>query len=211
MKQVIATMVLVALFAAGMPSIANSAEIATPPAAPARVASLPRAGNTYFFPLVSRTIVNPPSPCSTPLPPIYWDWRLGPGGLDRLQNVRLIPASVQSCQKFWRVVSVVFQDWYESGGNHNIYVQVKDENGNRINGQILQVSSDSTGEVYGYPSEKPAWDLCDCNFDYPMYGDGYNVRIVNNLPSDMVAGMVLPLNRHVNYRIIFQRAINSGQ
>lgn len=159
----------------------------------------------YYFPNVSVAVTCP----TTPLPPIYWDSRLGPGGLPHLENVRIIPAGANYCQTFWRAISVVFQDVNESGNDHTIYVSIIDENGNRVDGQILQVFSDTGGGIYpDQPAEKPAGDPCNCNFDYPMYGDGYNVRILGSLPSDIVAGMIMPLRRHVNYRIIFQRTTN---
>jgi hypothetical protein len=165
----------------------------------------PSGAYEYFFPFVSAEVTCP----TAPLPPIYWDPRLGPGGLPHLENVRIIPASVSYCQRFWRAVSVVFQDINESGGDHTIYVSVIDENGNRVDGQILQVFSDTGGGIYpDQPTEKPAGDPCNCNFNYPMYGDGYDVRILGSLPSDIVAGMIMPLRQHVNYRIIFQRTTN---
>ena len=118
-------------------------------------------------------------------------------------------ADVGPCQGFWRAVSVVFQNIDESGSDHSIYVSVVDEEGNRIEGQTLQVFSDSTGEIYPYqPVEKAAGDICNCNFSYSMYGDAYNVRLIGNLPSDVVAGMIMPLRRHVNYLITFQRTVN---
>ncbi len=161
----------------------------------------------YFFPAVS---VNLPCP-TTPLQPVDWDPRLGqgPDALPHLENVRLIPASVAQCQRFWRGVKVKFEDMYESGNDHTIYVKILDENGNRVSGQELQVTSDTTGEIFpDQPIEKNADDTCDCNFSYPMFGDGYNVQIARGLPSDEVAGMIMPLNRHVNYRITFQLTVN---
>ena len=76
-------------------------------------------------------------------------------------------------------------------------------------GWQLQVTSDTTGEEFAdQPVEKNADDTCACNFSYPMFGDGYNIQIVGDLPSDQVAGMVMPLSQHVNYRITFQLTIN---
>ena len=161
----------------------------------------------YFFPAVSVEMVCP----TTPLQPVDWDPRLGrgPNALPRLENVRLIAASVAQCQRFWRVVKVKFEDIDESGNDHTIYVMIVDENGNRVSGQKLLVTSDSTGEVFpDQPVEKDADDTCSCNYSYPMFGDGYNVQIVGGLPSDEVAGMIMPLRRHVNYKITFQLTIN---
>jgi hypothetical protein len=41
-----------------------------------------------------------------------------------------------------------------------------------------------------------------------MYGDRYAVHIDGALPSDMVTGMIMPMRRHVNYRVTFQRVVN---
>ncbi len=137
------------------------------------------------------------------LPPVDWDPRLGPGGLPHLENVRIIPAPVESGQKFWRVVRAKFEDYYESGNDHTIYVKVLDENGNRTTGK--QAHFTSYGGISEYPEEKSAGDSCDCNFNLPMYtGDVYAVGIEDLYVSDTMAGMIMPLNRHVNYRITFQ-------
>jgi hypothetical protein len=148
----------------------------------------------YYLPFVS-------SECSA-FPPLEWDPRLGPGGLPHLENVRIIPANVAQGQKFWRVIKVKFEDINESGNDHTIYVKVLGEDCLRVDGKKLHLTSE--GGLSEYPEEKPAGDLCDCNFDYPMYGDGYNVQIEDQYPSDMVAGMIMPMRRHVNYRITFQ-------
>jgi hypothetical protein len=111
-------------------------------------------------------------------------------------------------QKFWRAVSVKFEDISESGNDHTIYVKVQDEDGKRVDGKKLEVSSD-TGREPEFPDEKTASDMCDCNWGYPMYGDGYGVRIINDqYPSDKVMGMIMPMRRHVNYKIIFKLTTN---
>lgn len=161
----------------------------------------------YFLPAVS---VHLPCPTS-PLQSVDWDPRLGqgPDALPHLENVRLIQVSVAQCQRFWRVVKVKFENIDESGNDHSIYIKILDGNGNRVSGEQLQVTSDTSGEVFpDQPVEKDSDDICDCNFSYPMFGDGYNVQIVGGLPSDKVAGMIMPLRRHVNYRITFQLTVN---
>jgi CRP-like cAMP-binding protein len=139
-----------------------------------------------------------------PLPPVDWDQRLGNGSqvLAHLQQVRIIPATVTSGQKFWRAVRVKFEDVSESGNDHTIYVKVLDENGKRVNGKKARMTSE--GGLSEYPDEKPEGDMCDCNFNYPMYGDGYGFQIEDQYPSDRVAGMIMPMRRHVNYRVTFQ-------
>ncbi len=159
----------------------------------------------YYFPVISNQLA---SSCSAaPLPPVDWDPRLGPGGLRLLEQVRIIPALVASCKQYWRVVVVKFEDYYESGNDHTIYVKVVDENGNRAQGQVLHVTGEWSG-ISEHPSEKPAGDLCNCNFDFPMFGDAYDVHIDGALPTDTMAGMIMPMKQHVNYRITFQRVWN---
>jgi CRP-like cAMP-binding protein len=153
----------------------------------------------------------PAAPVIPPLPPVEWDPRLGTGPqvLPHLENVRLIPAQVGHGQKFWRAVKVKFENIDESGSDHTIYVKILDESGKRVDGKKLQVTSDTSGEVFpDQPTEKSADDMCDCNFNYPMYGDGYDVQIIDGLPSDKVGGMVMPMRRHVNYKITFQLSTN---
>lgn len=142
------------------------------------------------------------------LPPIYWDQRIGNGNqvLPHLESVKLEPAAVAHGQKFWRAVSVKFEDISESGSDHTIYVKVLGEDGKRVDGKKAHLTS--VGGLSEYPDEKPANDLCDCNFNYPMYGDGYGFNIEDQFPSDKVSGMIMPMRRHVNYRIIFQLTTN---
>ncbi len=171
--------------------------------APVSIASNQAGVYLYYFPIISKQ----PSSCSAaPLPPVVWDPRLGPGAPPPLDQVRIIPAIVAPCQKFWRVVVVKFEDISQSGNDHTIYVKVLDENGNRATGERLHVTS--WGGLSEYPNEKPAGDLCNCNFDFPMWGDAYSVHIDGALPSDTMAGMIMPMKRHVNYRITFQRVLN---
>ena len=130
--------------------------------------------------------------------------------LAHLENVRLIAATgLAHGQKYWRVTRVKFENIDESGSDHTIYVKILDENGKRVEGKNLQVTSDTGGGVFpDQPTEKSASDICDCNFNYPMYGDGYNVQVVGDLPSDKVAGMIMPLKRHVNFKITYQLSTN---
>ncbi len=146
----------------------------------------------------------PPPPTVPPLPPAYWDKRLGSGPehANLMDSVQLTPATVSSGQKWWRAVYVRWEDINESGNDHTIYVKVLDENGKRIEGKKAHLTS--TGGLSEYPDEKPASDLCDCNYNYPMYGDGYAFNIEDQYPSDKVSGMIMPMHRHVNYRVTFQ-------
>lgn len=171
--------------------------------APAPLASNQAGVYLYYFPVISK---QPESCSAAPLPPVDWDPRLGPGGLPLLDQVRIIPAIVAPCQKYWRVVVVKFENVDESGNDHTIYVKVLDEYGNRAEGERLNVTS--WGGISEYPDEKPAGDLCNCSFDFPMWEDAYSVHIDGALPSDTMADMIMPMKRHVNYRITFQRVLN---
>lgn len=95
-----------------------------------------------------------------------------------------------------------------SGGNHNVYVEVRDESGKRVAagmqvfyGGGVQVSVSDQGKP---PNEFP--------MNYPIYGGGnkYGVRAVYMHPqdgplrSDAVTNLRLPLNHHVDYLLTFQ-------
>ncbi len=147
-----------------------------------------------------------------PLPPRIWDSRLGPGGLPLLTGVGVTDAPVQSGQTYWRLVKMVFQDaGAESGNDHTIYISIIDENRQRLDDQTVVISWDESGSVQverlGIADEKPKGDYCNCNYNWPMYGAGYRVKVDGSLPSDEVYGMIMPEHRHVNYLITFQRVV----
>ena len=147
-----------------------------------------------------------------PLPPRLWDQRLGAGGLPLLTNIGVTDASVQSGQEFWRLIKMQFQDaGAESGNDHTIYITIYDESGKRVNAATVLVSWDQGGSIQlqrlGLSDEKPAGDYCNCNYNWPMYGAGYRVKIDGSLPSDEAYGMIMPEHRHVNYLLTFQRVI----
>ena len=48
--------------------------------------------------------------------------------------------------------------------------------------------------------------MCNCNYGIGMYGGAYGVQINEGIPSDAATGMIMPLKRHVNYRVYFQLA-----
>jgi len=117
-------------------------------------------------------------------------------------------------QKFWRAIRVKFEGLGESGNDHTIYVSVLGEDGKRVDGKKLHLIGESSG-LTEYPDEKSADDVCNCNYNYPMYGDGYDVSIEDQYPSDTVAGMcmcgiknVYSHKAHVNFRVTFQLVTN---
>jgi CRP-like cAMP-binding protein len=152
------------------------------------------------------------APQAPPLPPRKWDSRLGSGGLPLLQDIGVTEAVVSSGQAYWRLVDMVFQDaGQESGNDHTIYIKLIDENGARVNDKVVEISWDESGAIeiqrLSLADQKPKGDYCDCNYNWPMYGAGYRVRVDDAIPSDRVYGMIMPMHRHVNYRLTFQRVI----
>lgn len=150
------------------------------------------------------------APQAPPLPPRKWDSRLGAGGLPLLQDIGVTEAAVSSGQQYWRLVDMVFQDaGQESGNDHTIYVKLVDENSARVSDKVVEISWDESGAIeiqrLSLADQKPKGDYCDCNYNWPMYGAGYRVRVDDSIPSDRAYGMIMPMHRHVNYRLTFQR------
>lgn len=147
-----------------------------------------------------------------PLPPREWDSRLGPGGLPLLQDINVVDATVTSGQPFWRLIKMKFEDaGQESGNDHTIYVTLIDEEGKRVDDKVIEVSWDQGGAVevqrLSISDQKPKGDYCECNYNWPMYGAGYRVKVDDSIPSDQARGMIMPMHRHVNYRLTYQRVI----
>ncbi len=139
------------------------------------------------------------------LPPAEIDPRLVPGSgkdLPHVNQFKLTPATVARGQKFWRITKVVFEDISESGNDHTIYVMIKDESGKRAEVK-LKWWGEGSGDLPDQP-QKSADDMCQCNYGLFMYGDGYGIKIVDQYPSDQATGMIMPMRRHVNYRVYYQ-------
>ncbi len=200
---------------------------ARPPTAAPKVKAKPTAKPAAKKPLVSlkagpKPTAPPPSATPTniaeaaavrpPLPPRIWDNRLGSPNYPMLSGVGVTEANVQSGQTFWRLVKMQFQDaGVESGNDHTIYISIIDENGQRVSDQTAVVSWDQSGSVeiqhLGLADQKPQGDYCNCNYNWPMYGAGYRVKVDGALPSDEAYGMIMPEHRHVNYLLTFQRVV----
>lgn len=147
-----------------------------------------------------------------PLPPREWDSRLGPGGLPLLQDIGVHDAPVASGQSYWRLIRMKFEDaGQESGNDHTIYVTLIDETGKRVDDKVVEISWDESGAIeaqrLSLADQKPKGDYCNCNYNWPMYGAGYRVRVDDSVPSDQAYGMIMPMHRHVNYRLTFQRVV----
>jgi len=125
-------------------------------------------------------------------------------------GVSIEDAPVEPGQPYWRLVEVRWEDEVQSAGKHHIYVDVMDENGNRVVGQPVTVFW-GDGSHTAALEDKPAPDL---GFNYQMYAAGYAYNVkVEGLPSDILrgAGMGDLQNRfhgiHTSFYLIYQRAI----
>ena len=111
--------------------------------------------------------------------PRIWDPRLNQLG------VAVEDANVQPGQPYWRLIEATWWNEQESGGKHHIYVEVLDENGNRIVGQPVTVFW-GDGSYTGNTEDKAAPDLA---FNYQMYAAGYAYNVkVDGLPSEVLKG-----------------------
>lgn len=135
-------------------------------------------------------------------PPREWDGRLD------LLGVRLEPASVAPGQPYWRLVEARWANEQESQGKHHIYVNVLDENGQRIVGQPVVVQWHD-GQVVIKTEDKPEPEF-SCNFQMYTVLGAYNLYI-DGLPSDKVLGMGLGTPElpnwtiHTSFFLTFQR------
>lgn len=158
---------------------------------------------------VAAAAAAPPTASAPPLPARFLDPRLGNGPqvLPHLEGVRVIDApNVGHGQKFWRVTSLKFEDITEANNDHTIYVKIFDESGKRTEANIKWWGEGSGDQPP--QDQKKADDICDCNYGLFMFGDGYGVKIDDKYPSDQAVGMIMPMRRHVNYKVQFQLTTN---
>lgn len=132
-----------------------------------------------------------------------WDPRLNQLG------VTVNEAPVGSGQQYWRLIDARWADEIESGGKHHIYVEVLDENGNRLTGQPVTVTW-AEGATTGVTEDKRAPDFA---FNFQMYAAGYAYSVkVDGLPSDQISGAGLgsieqrAYGIHTSYYLTYQRA-----
>jgi hypothetical protein len=132
-----------------------------------------------------------------------WDSRL-----DRL-GVRVEEAAAGPGQQYWKLIDARWADEREAGGKHHIYVEVLDENGNRIVGHPVTVWWGDGNYTGGVEDKAPP----DYGFNYQMYaaGNAYNVK-VEGLPSDTLMGAGMgDLERrdwgiHTSFYLVYQKA-----
>ena len=134
--------------------------------------------------------------------PRAWDPRLTKLG------VTVEEASVASGQQYWHLTEARWQNQQEAAGRHHIYVEVLDENGNRIVGQPVTVFWGDGSYTGPTEDKKPP----DYSYNYQMYaaGNAYSVK-VEGLPSDILHGAGMgDLERprygiHTAFYLTFQR------
>ncbi len=133
-----------------------------------------------------------------------WDPRLNQLG------VSVEDASVSPGEPYWQLIEAHWANEAEAGGTHHIYVEVLDENGNRIVGHPVTVWW-GEGNTTGPTEDKAAPDY---GFNFQMYAAGYAYNVkVEGLPSDILrgAGMGSIEQRnygiHVSYYLTYRKAI----
>jgi hypothetical protein len=151
--------------------------------------------------------VPPASPTSIPAPvssPREWDRRL-----DYFwPTVRLEEAQVSSGQWYWRLIRT---KWQEFSGNHHIYVEVLDENGNRSFGQTIVFEYGGSPHYETYPSPDKLGEEYAFNFVMGDLLGSYHVSIGGDSPSDKIYGLGLGTRQepyrthHTCFFLTFQR------
>ncbi len=157
-------------------------------------------------------------------------WTTGHSHDDGLGPLGFCPAVVASGDKYLALVSARFEtdgspptqgcpvdpaapsaDFAQygmcfSGGNHNVYVEVRDESGARVVAAFdvfYGGAVDHIGDQGKPPNEFP--------MNYAIYAGGsYGVRAryqhptAGDLPSDAITNLRMPIHHHVNYLLTFQ-------
>ena len=137
------------------------------------------------------------------LPPRQVDPRVAALGVTIVE-----PQNLKAGQQYWRLTELRWQDGNESGNDHTIYIEVKDQAGQRIVGQPIEVRW-AGGSLTIFVEDKPA-PVYGGNF--PMYNTlgSYSVTIPG-LPSDTVVGMGMGtieqpnFTIHTNFFLTFQK------
>jgi hypothetical protein len=123
-------------------------------------------------------------------------------------TVRLEEAQVSSGQWYWRLIRT---KWVEYTGNHHIYVEVLDENGNRSFGQTIVFEYGSVPHYETYPMPDKLGEEYAYNFVMGDLLGSYNVYMGGDEPSDKVYGLGLGTRadpyrtHHTCFYLTFQR------
>lgn len=129
---------------------------------------------------------------------VLWDPRL-----DQL-GIKLTKAQTQPGQTVFRLVSARYQDENESQGLHHVFVEVVDENGQRIVGQTV-ILAWGTEQAKLVTENKPVPEYAANAGLYGYLPDSQYRVYVDGAPSDVVEGLGLPGKHHVSYWLTFQR------
>jgi len=124
-------------------------------------------------------------------------------------------ADTKAGETYFKLISAAFIDEVEAQGSHLVYVDVLDESGRRLNGQVVE---------HGWPWDKyPQFDEVVTDTvsgehlaQWGLFA-GYDANRVEYGPywvrvrgkSDVFYGMGLPWNRHVAFVVVFQRVTAS--
>lgn len=161
-----------------------------------------------------------PAPGGGGAPPtaVELDPRLAP------MHVTIQTLNVPAGQVYWKIVSVKYQDETQSNDNHNIYYTVIDDKGVPIPGVPIimdwqgREANDIPAAVYtdGNGAGNQAlyhgvvgWRPEEGPGPYTAWvGDpGYRGDAPTKIPGEKLAGCGLPMNRHVNYIVTWQKTL----
>jgi hypothetical protein len=161
---------------------------------------LPTATSTRV-PAPPATATSPPPP---PAAPREWDRRL-----DYFwPTLGLQEAQVGSGQWYWRLIRT---EWVEESGNHHIYVEVLDENGNRSFGQTIVIEYGGVPHYETYPLPDKLGEEYAYNFVMNDLLGSYTVYIGGEEASDRIYGLGLGTRQdpyrthHTCFFLTFQR------
>lgn len=134
--------------------------------------------------------------------PLQWDNRLND------LKIQLTRATREPDQPIFRLVTAKYLSEPESAGLHHVYVEVLDEQGQRILGQPV-ILGWNDGKSKMVTEDKPAPEFAA---NAPLYGsmdEGTYKVYVDGAPSDVVSGLGLPAKHHVSYQLTFQRNVET--
>jgi hypothetical protein len=143
----------------------------------------------------------------------HWDTRLDK--LDVVYERAYVPIGGQ----FWRLIDAQWLDETESTGMHHVFVEVLDEQGNRVLEPVSMTMQWTTDQCLRYMEDTPPLQIGERQFrpygmHCPMYNAGavYTVKVNGfGLPSDLVRNVGLGTSAYRNWDIrtsfllIFQR------
>lgn len=132
---------------------------------------------------------------------VIWDTRL-----DEL-DITMATATPAAGQPLFKLVKVEYQAEQESQGLHHIFVEVLDENGQRILGQPVALAWPD-GKDTMITEDKPYPEYAANSAMYGEISEAQYEVYVEGSPSDKISGLGLPGKRHVNYLLTFQRKSN---